>query len=112
MIFSSKFLSSFSLSEFYSFFQYLHYRQTKTSSGNGENIQPRFRSPRRDPFFDPLPPCLGRDPYFGNLWAKILVVKVDRACNALAISKRHPMAYSDAPFGKFCTRAEHLSSNC
>jgi len=64
MIFSSKLLSSFSLSAIYSFLKYLRYRQTKTSSGNGENIQPRFRSPRRDPF---LTLC---DPYFRNHCSK------------------------------------------
>jgi len=51
MIFNNRLLSSFSLSAIYSFIKYLHYRQTKTSSGNGENIQPRLRSPRRDPYF-------------------------------------------------------------
>ena len=39
MTFSSKLLSSFSLSAIYSFFRYVHYRQTNTSSGNVENIQ-------------------------------------------------------------------------
>ena len=39
MIFNSKLLSSFSLSAIYSFVQNLRYRQTKTSSGNVENIQ-------------------------------------------------------------------------
>jgi len=52
MIFSSKLLSSFSLSAIHSFLKYLRYRQTKTSSGNGENIQHRFRLPRCDPFCD------------------------------------------------------------
>jgi len=51
MIFSSKLLSSFSLSAIYSFFKHLRNRQTKTSSGNSENIQPRFRSPRRHRYF-------------------------------------------------------------
>jgi len=31
--------------------KYLHYRQTQACSGNAENIQFRFGSPRRDPFF-------------------------------------------------------------
>ena len=66
MIFSSKLLSSFSLSAISSFLKYLCYRQTKTSSGNGENIQLRLRSPWRNPFFDPLQPMFGSDPCFGN----------------------------------------------
>jgi len=56
MIFRSNLQSSFSLLAIYCFLKFLHYRQTKTSSGNGENIQPKFRSPRRDPCFDPLWP--------------------------------------------------------
>jgi len=32
--------------------------QTQTSSGYFENLQFRFGSPRRDPFFDPSPPSL------------------------------------------------------
>jgi len=54
MVFSSKFLSSFLMSTIYSLLKYLRYRQKKTSSGNGENIQPRFRLPRSNPFFDLL----------------------------------------------------------
>jgi len=57
--FGSKFLSSFLMSAIYSFLKYLSY--TQTSSGNVENIQPLFGSPRRDPFFDPL---LGFRPIF------------------------------------------------
>jgi len=68
MIFSSKLLGSFSLSAIYSFIKYLHYRQTKTNSGNGENIQPGFRSPRRDPFLTLCDPRFGRNPYFWNHW--------------------------------------------
>jgi len=70
MIFSSKLLSSFSLSAIYSFLKYLHYRQTKTSSGNGENMQPSFTVDHLDAtyFLTLFDPCLGRDPYFGNQW--------------------------------------------
>jgi len=69
MVFNSKLLSSFSLSAIYFFVKYLHNRQTKTSSGNGENIQPRFRLPRRDPVFDPLRPMFGSRPI---LWESLL----------------------------------------
>ena len=62
MIFSSKLLSSISLSAIYSFLKYLRHRQTKTSSGNGKNIQARYRSPRCNPFFDLLRPM------FGSVW--------------------------------------------
>jgi len=51
----SKLLSSFSVSAIYSFLKYLSY--TQTSSGNFENTQSRFGSPRRDPFLtlrDPI----------------------------------------------------------
>jgi len=53
VIFGRKLLSSF-LSATYSFRKYLRYRQT--SSGNVENLQLRFVSPLRDPFFDISPP--------------------------------------------------------
>jgi len=49
--FSSKLLISFLMSAIYSFLK--HLSNTQTSSGNAENKQPRFGSPRRDPFFDP-----------------------------------------------------------
>jgi len=67
MIFSTKLLSSFSLSAIHSFLRYVHYRETKTNSGNVENIQPRFRSPRRDPFFQPLRPMFGSRPILWEL---------------------------------------------
>jgi len=38
MSFGSKLLNSFSMSAIYSFLKYLRYRQTKTSTGNFENI--------------------------------------------------------------------------
>jgi len=62
MIFSSKFLSYFSPSAIYSFLKSIRHRQAKTSSGDSENIQPRFGSPRRDPFFDPSRPLFGSRP--------------------------------------------------
>jgi len=37
---------------------------------NAENAQLRFGSPRRDPFFDPLPPLFGFRPILGNYWAR------------------------------------------
>jgi len=55
MIRSSKLLSSFSMSTICSFPKYLRYRQTQTSSGNLENIQLRFGSPRRYPFVKIIP---------------------------------------------------------
>ena len=62
MIFSSRLLSSFLMSTIYSLLKYLRYRQKKTSNGNGENIQPRFRSTRRAPFFHPLRTMFGSWP--------------------------------------------------
>jgi len=44
-------LSSFLISAIYSSLTDLRYRQTQTSSGNVENIQLRFESPGRDPFW-------------------------------------------------------------
>jgi len=52
--FGSKLLSSFLISARYSFLKYLSYIQT--SSGNVKNTQPRFLSPRGDPFFYPSTP--------------------------------------------------------
>jgi len=44
-------LSSYLISPIYSFLTYLHYRQAEISSGNVENTQLQFGSPRRDPFW-------------------------------------------------------------
>jgi len=41
------------------------------SSGNVENTQLRFGSPRRDPFFDPSPPLFVFRPIFVNQWASV-----------------------------------------
>jgi len=56
-------ISSFLKAAIYPFLKYLRYRQTRTSSGNVENTQPRFESPRRDPFRHP---CLGFNVFFGT----------------------------------------------
>jgi len=59
MILSSMLLGLFSLSAIYSFIKFLHYRHwDRQSSGNGENIQPGYRSPWQParPIFDPLRP--------------------------------------------------------
>jgi len=58
------------MSVIYSFLKYVCYRQTHTSSGNVRNTQLLFGSPRRDPFFDPSPPCLGFEQYLVNHWAR------------------------------------------
>jgi len=71
MAFVSKLLSSCSMSAIYSFLnKYLRYRQTLTSSGSVENIQPMFGLPGRDPFLTLRDPCLGRGLHFGNHWPK------------------------------------------
>jgi len=51
------------MSAIYSFLKYLS--NTQASSGNVENKQPRFGSPRRDPFFDPSQLLFGFRP---TLW--------------------------------------------
>jgi len=61
--FGSKLLGSSLMSAIYSFLKYLSY--TQTSSGNVENTQPLFGSPRRDPFCDPSRPLFG---YRQILW--------------------------------------------
>jgi len=45
-------------------------QQTQTSSGNVENMQLRFGSPRHDHFLTLRRPCLGFDPYFVNHWVR------------------------------------------
>jgi len=54
MIFSSKLLNNFSLSAIYSFLKYLRYRQTETSSGDGEIYNPGLDRLGATNFFDPL----------------------------------------------------------
>jgi len=66
MVFGSKLLNSFLMSAIYSFLKYLHYRQTKTSIGNVENLQVAFGSPLHYSFFDLSLPFFGFDSYFGN----------------------------------------------
>jgi len=66
MVFSSKLLNSFSLSAIYSFLKYLRYRQTKTSSGDGDIYNPGLDRLGATNFLTLCDPCLGRDPYFGN----------------------------------------------
>jgi len=58
------------MSAIYSFLKFVRNRQTRTSSGNVENTQLRFRSPGRDPFLTLRHPFLGFDPYFVNHWAR------------------------------------------
>jgi len=55
---------SFLMSVIYSFLKYVCYRHTQTSTGDVENTQLRFGSPRRDPFLTLHHPCLGFNPYF------------------------------------------------
>ena len=57
MMFASKLRSSFLFQQ--STLKYLRYRQTKKSDGNVKNIQPRFGTSRRDPYFDPSRPLFG-----------------------------------------------------
>jgi len=67
VIFSSTLLSSFSLSEIYSFLKYLHYRQRQAV------VTVKIYNPGLDclgatHFLTLCDPCWGRDPYFGNPW--------------------------------------------
>jgi len=67
VIFSRTLLSSFSLSEIYSFLKYLHYRQRQAV------VTVKIYNPGLDclgatHFLTLCDPCWGRDPYFGNPW--------------------------------------------
>jgi len=61
-------LSSFLISSIYSFFKYLQYRKTQTSSGNVENMQLRFGPPGRDRFWHFASLAGISTPTLGNTW--------------------------------------------
>jgi len=102
VVLGSKLLSSIWKSGIYSFLKYLYATERDRQAGNIENIQPRFRSPRHDPFFDPLRPLFGSWPI---LWEpQACIEDADRPAYGMLDCFKNSSRASREPSVEACTK--------